>query len=146
MSDILSLYICNIGILEISNANRSDINSPSGWIEENRLEVRLKPFRENYYLNLLISFDTEKALKASSKNEAKIFRKICLFLADNDVSFTNKIWLEPIEKQLKCNLNVQREKPSSVWSFSSFSILEIKMVAMSWKQSFHSFDFIILLD
>ena len=96
MSDILSLYICNIGILEISNANRSDINSPSGWIEENRLEVRLKPFRENpYYVNILISFDTEKALKASSKNEAKIFRKIRLFLADNDVSFANKIWLEP---------------------------------------------------
>ena len=103
MSDILSLYICNIEILEISNANRSDINSPSGWIEENRLEVRLEPSRENYHAknaNLLILFDTEKALKASSKNEAKIFRKICLFLADNDVSVTNKIWLEPIEMQL----------------------------------------------
>ena len=98
MSDILSLYICNIGILEISNANRSDINSSSGWIEENRLEVRLEPFRENN-----ISVDKEKALKASSKNEAKVFRKICLFLADNDVSFSNKIWLETIENQLKCN-------------------------------------------
>ena len=38
----------------------------------------------------------KKALKASSKNEAKVFRKICLFLADNDVSFSNKIWLETI--------------------------------------------------
>ena len=76
MSDILSLYICNIGILEISNANRSDINSPPRWIEENRLEVRLQPFRENNFASQLIR---KKPSKPRQKMKQKFLEKYVYF-------------------------------------------------------------------
>ena len=79
-----------------------------------------------------ISFDKAKALKASSKNEAKVFRKICLFLADCDVSFSNQIWLEIIEKQLKCRL----------WK-ASFSLIVFLIQYFGSKNGGHELETII---
>ena len=80
-------------------------------------------------------YDPRKAFKARWKNEAKVYGKICLFLANSDVSITYQIWLNnPMIWPIESLMNTDYKKSHDQFDWISYSVLR-KQKWWPWARS-----------